>query len=57
MLMDVIAMQFSPDTIVVSPDGSRVYATHYHKNAVSAIELVHTRTRLSGWTTRHSTLP
>jgi YVTN family beta-propeller protein len=39
MLIDVIAMQFSPDTIVVSPDGSRVYATHYHKNAVSAIEL------------------
>ena len=39
MLIDVIAMQFSPDTIVVSPDGSRVYTTHYHKNAVSAIEL------------------
>ena len=38
-LIDVIAMQFSPDTIIVSPDGSRVYATHYHKNAVSAIEL------------------
>jgi len=39
MLIDVITMQFSPDTIVVSPDASRVYATHYHKNAVSAIEL------------------
>jgi DNA-binding beta-propeller fold protein YncE len=39
MLIDVIAMQFSPDTIVVSPDGSQVYATHYYKNAVSAIEL------------------
>ena len=39
ILIDVIAMQFSPDTIVVSPDGSRVYATHYHKNAVSAIDL------------------
>ena len=38
-LIDVIAMQFSPDTIIVSPDGSRVYATHYNKNAVSAIEL------------------
>ena len=39
-LIDVIAMQFSPDAIIVSPDGSRVYASHYNKNAISAIELV-----------------
>ncbi len=32
-------MQFSPDIVIVSPDGSRVYATHYNKNAVSAIDL------------------
>ena len=38
-LIDVIAMKFSPDTIIVSPDGSRVYATHYNNNAISAIEL------------------
>ena len=38
-LIDVIAMQFSPDAIIVSPDGSRVYASHYNKNAISAIEL------------------
>jgi YVTN family beta-propeller protein len=38
-LIDVIAMQFSPDTISVSPDGSRLFATHYHTNAVSVIEL------------------
>ena len=39
-LIDVIAMQFSPDAIIVSPDGSRVYATHYNNIAISAIELV-----------------
>ena len=38
-LIEVIAMQFSPDTIIVSPDGSAVYATHYNENAISAIEL------------------
>ena len=38
-LIDVIAMQFSPDTIIVNPDGSAVYATHYNENAISAIEL------------------
>ena len=38
-LIDVIPMRFSPDTIVVSPDGSTVYATHYNNNAVSAIEI------------------
>lgn len=39
VLIDVIALQFSPDTIIVSPDGSRLYATHYNRNAISAIEL------------------
>jgi YVTN family beta-propeller protein len=38
-LIEVIAMQFSPDTIIVSPDGSAVYATHYNENAISAIAL------------------
>jgi YVTN family beta-propeller protein len=38
-LIEVIAMPFSPDAIVVSPDGSTLYATHYNKNAISAIEL------------------
>ena len=38
-LIYVIAMQYSPDTLIVSPDGSRLYATHYNKNAISAIEL------------------
>jgi YVTN family beta-propeller protein len=45
----VIAMQFSPDTIIVSPDGSAVYATHYNENAISAIALAsrcHTLIRL-----------
>ena len=38
-LIDVVAMQFAPDTTVVSPDGSTLYATHYHRNAISVIEL------------------
>lgn len=38
-LIDVIAMQFSPDRIIASPDGSEVYASHYNNNAISAIEL------------------
>ncbi len=38
-LIHVIAMQFSPDTIIASPDGSRLYATHYNNNAISVIEL------------------
>jgi YVTN family beta-propeller protein len=38
-LIEVIAMRFSPDAISVSPDGSTLYATHYNKNAISAIEL------------------
>jgi len=48
-LIEVIAMQFSPDTIIVSPDGSAVYATHYNENAISAIALAsrcHTPIRL-----------
>jgi YVTN family beta-propeller protein len=38
-LIDVISLESAPDTIIVSPDGSRVYVTHYHKNSISAIEL------------------
>jgi YVTN family beta-propeller protein len=38
-LIEVIAMRFSPDAICVSPDGSTLYATHYNRNAISAIEL------------------
>jgi YVTN family beta-propeller protein len=38
-LIEVIAMRFSPDAMSVSPDGSTLYATHYNKNAISAIEL------------------
>jgi YVTN family beta-propeller protein len=48
-LIEVIAMRFSPDAICVSPDGSTLYATHYNKNAISAIELdsrCHTLIRL-----------
>jgi YVTN family beta-propeller protein len=37
--IDVIPLQFAPDTIVVAPDGSRVYVTHYNKSAISAIDL------------------
>ena len=37
-LVDVIPTEFVPDTIVTSPDGSRVYASHYNNNAISVIE-------------------
>ena len=47
-LVDVISMKFSPDTIVASPDGSRVYATHYNINAISAIELASNSVTLIG---------
>ncbi len=45
-LIEVIAMRFSPDAICVSPDGSMLYATHYNKNAISAIELDSPRHKL-----------
>ncbi len=45
-LIEVIAMRFSPDAISVSPDGSTLYATHYNKNAISAIELDSPRHKL-----------
>lgn len=38
-LIEVITMEFAPDALIVSPDGSTLYATHYNKNAVSAIKL------------------
>jgi DNA-binding beta-propeller fold protein YncE len=32
-------LEFAPDKLAVSPDGSNVYAAHYNQNAISAIEL------------------
>jgi YVTN family beta-propeller protein len=34
-----IALELAPDTVTVSRDGLRLYATHYHKNSTSIIEL------------------
>ena len=34
-----IAMEFAPDTITVSRDGTHLYATEYHKNSFSVINL------------------
>jgi YVTN family beta-propeller protein len=41
--VDTIDLGASPDTITVSPDGSRMYATHYDQGLVSAIDLVSRR--------------
>jgi DNA-binding beta-propeller fold protein YncE len=38
-LLDVMPMEFAPDTIVVSSDGSTLHATHYNANAITTIEL------------------
>jgi DNA-binding beta-propeller fold protein YncE len=46
-VVDKIAVELAPDTITMSRDGTRMYATHYHKNAISIIDL---RTRgVSRW--------
>ena len=34
-----IAMEFAPDAITVSRDGAHLYATEYHKNSISVINL------------------
>ncbi|MBV8181343.1 MAG: hypothetical protein JO045_21585 [Mycobacterium sp.] len=36
---DTIAVPRSPDTVSVSPDGSRVFVTHYNTNLISAIDV------------------
>jgi YVTN family beta-propeller protein len=38
-VVDTIAVPVSPDTVTVSPDGSRVLVTHYDTNSISAIDL------------------
>ena len=38
-VVDSIAVELAPDTVTVSRDGTRLYATHYHKNSISIIDL------------------
>ena len=38
-VIDSIAVPVSPDTVTVSPDGSRVFVTHYDTNSISAIDV------------------
>ena len=38
-VVDSIAVPLSPDTVTVSPDGSRVLVTHYDTNSISAIDV------------------
>ncbi len=38
-VLDSIAVELAPDTVTVSRDGTRLYATHYHKNSISIIDL------------------
>jgi YVTN family beta-propeller protein len=38
-VVESIAVPVSPDTVTVSPDGSRVFVTHYDTNSISAIDL------------------
>ena len=38
-VVDTIAVELAPDTVTVSWDGTRLYATHYHKNSISIIDL------------------
>ena len=38
-VVDSIAVEVAPDTVTVSRDGTRLYATHYHKNSISIIDL------------------
>ena len=46
-VVDKIAVEVAPDTVTMSLNGTRLYATHYHKNALSIIDL---RTRgVSRW--------
>jgi YVTN family beta-propeller protein len=38
-VVDKIAVELAPDTLEVSRDGTRLYATHYHKNSFSIVDL------------------
>jgi DNA-binding beta-propeller fold protein YncE len=38
-VVDKIAVEVAPDTITMSLNGTRLYATHYHENAASIIDL------------------
>jgi YVTN family beta-propeller protein len=38
-VVESIAVPLSPDTVTVSPDGCRVFVTHYDTNSISAIDL------------------
>jgi YVTN family beta-propeller protein len=38
-VVDTIDVPLSPDTVTVSPDGSRVVVTHYDTNSISAIDV------------------
>jgi YVTN family beta-propeller protein len=47
-VIDTIDLGASPDTVIVSPDGSMMYATHYDTEFVSAINLAtHSITRIA----------
>lgn len=46
-VVDKIAVELAPDTLTVSRDGGLLYATHYHKNSISIIDL-RTR-RITRW--------
>jgi DNA-binding beta-propeller fold protein YncE len=38
-VVDKLAVEFAPDTITMSLSATQLYATHYHKNAFSIIDL------------------
>jgi YVTN family beta-propeller protein len=38
-VVDKIAVELAPDSMTMSLNGTRLYATHYHKNAMSIIDL------------------
>jgi YVTN family beta-propeller protein len=37
--VDTVVMRLTPDTVTVSPDGGRLYLTHYDGNALSILDL------------------
>ena len=38
-VVDTVAVPLSPDTVTVSPDGTRVLVTHYDTNSISAMDV------------------
>jgi YVTN family beta-propeller protein len=38
-IVEIIALHDAADTVTASPDGSRVYVTHYDTNAISVVDL------------------